>query len=62
MFSYSPIPEELSYNPIKDGFRHRLKSKDHKADSVWPVLILSDEVGTWVHAVGVNVMLFVADN
>ena len=38
MFPYSPIPEEPSHNPIKDGFRKRLNPKDHNA-GVWCVCV-----------------------
>ena len=56
MFPYSPIPDEPSCNPINDALRNRLHLKDYKADSVWPVYILSEEVGTQVNAIGVNIV------
>ena len=31
MFPYSPIPEEPSHIPIKEGFRNRLNPRDHNA-------------------------------
>lgn len=56
MFPHSTIPEEPVENPIKPTLRLKLDPRLYHADSVWPVYILPEEVGSKLGIIGVNVV------
>lgn len=57
LFPQAYIPEEPKDNPIKDSFRIKWTTKDFKADSVWPIYILPEEVSLRLNIIGLHILV-----